>query len=133
MNAAAHAVASAAVPASASGGPVGAPGWRVLVALVSAHFEVSKADLCGPGMARVVSRPRQVLMWLAYRWTPLSTTKIGQLLGGRDHATVIHGYRMIDKNACPEADDGRLLEAGLWAAGWVPHPDCSQLHDGDAP
>jgi chromosomal replication initiator protein len=47
--------------------------------------------------SREVARPRQVSMYLAKRLTGRSLPQIGRLHGGRDHTTVIHGIRQIER------------------------------------
>jgi chromosomal replication initiator protein len=39
-----------------------------------------------------------MVMYLASRHTDLSTPRIGNLLGGRSHATVLHGIDVIEDN-----------------------------------
>ena len=47
--------------------------------------------------AREVARPRQIAMYLAKQLTPRSLPEIGRRFGGRDHTTVIHAVRQIEK------------------------------------
>ena len=54
-------------------------------------------DLLSPRRARVVARPRQVAMWLAKTLTSKSLPDIGRRFGGRDHTTVIHACKTIEK------------------------------------
>ena len=49
-----------------------------------------------------LSHPRQVAMYLARKLTRMSTPDIGRRFGGRDHSTVIHAIRAVEKRA---ADD----------------------------
>lgn len=44
-----------------------------------------------------VSHPRQVAMYLAKELTNHSLSRIGQFFGNRDHSTVIHGLRSVDR------------------------------------
>ncbi|HSJ54534.1 MAG TPA: helix-turn-helix domain-containing protein, partial [Anaerolineae bacterium] len=44
---------------------------------------------------RQVSVPRQMCMYLIREVTEISLPKIGELLGGRDHTTVMHGCEKI--------------------------------------
>ena len=46
---------------------------------------------------REVARPRQVAMYLSKQLTPRSLPEIGRRFGGRDHTTVIHAVRQIEK------------------------------------
>ena len=41
---------------------------------------------------------RQAVMYVARRHTSLSFPAIGQRLGGKDHTTVLHGIRCVEKN-----------------------------------
>jgi len=59
-----------------------------------------------------VARPRQVAMYLAKQLTPRSLPEIGRRFGGRDHTTVIHAVRRIEKLRQTDAEldaDVRLL------------------------
>ena len=47
--------------------------------------------------SRLVARPRQIAMYLSKTCTPKSLPEIGRLFGGRDHTTVIHSVKTIDK------------------------------------
>jgi len=65
---------------------------------VSKYFGVKAADIIGRKRSRSVSHPRQVGMYLARKMTPLSLEEIGLYFGGRDHSTVLHAERTIDKD-----------------------------------
>ncbi|MDF2231003.1 chromosomal replication initiator protein DnaA [Albimonas sp. CAU 1670] len=64
---------------------------------VAAHYNVRLTDLLSPRRARVVARPRQVAMWLSKTLTSKSLPDIGRRFGGRDHTTVIHACKTIEK------------------------------------
>lgn len=64
---------------------------------VCAHFDVRHNDLLSARRSRAIARPRQIAMYLAKRMTPRSLPEIGRKFGGRDHTTVIHAVRQIDK------------------------------------
>ena len=68
-----------------------------IIRKVADHYNVRMADLLGPRRARVVSRPRQVAMFLAKHLTTKSLPEIGRRFGGRDHTTVIHAVRKIEE------------------------------------
>ncbi len=64
---------------------------------VAEHFHVRVADMASARRARSVARPRQVAMYLAKHLTPRSLPEIGRKFGGRDHTTVMHAVRKVEK------------------------------------
>ncbi len=64
---------------------------------VSEHFKIRAAEMVSARRAREVARPRQIAMYLAKQLTPRSLPEIGRRFGGRDHTTVIHAVRQIEK------------------------------------
>ncbi len=72
---------------------------------VSQFYGVDMRVLEGKSRSRNVVIPRQVAMYLLREETGSSLVEIGNLLGGRDHTTVIHG---CDKIATEINNDTRL-------------------------
>jgi chromosomal replication initiator protein len=68
-----------------------------IIAAVVGHYGVTTADLTGRGRRREIVLPRQVAMYLLREETGASLLDIGNELGGRDHTTVLHGIRQIEK------------------------------------
>jgi len=66
---------------------------------VAEHFNIKFAEMTSSRRARVVARPRQVAMYLAKQLTQRSLPEIGRKFGGRDHTTVMHAVRQIEKLA----------------------------------
>jgi chromosomal replication initiator protein len=64
---------------------------------VSEHFKIRQAEMVSARRAREVARPRQIAMYLAKQLTPRSLPEIGRKFGGRDHTTVIHAIRQIER------------------------------------
>ena len=62
---------------------------------VADYFKLRVADLLSKRRSRSVARPRQIAMTLAKELTNHSLPEIGNAFGGRDHTTVLHGYRRI--------------------------------------
>ena len=71
-----------------------APG---VVAAVGRHFGVEVASITGRGRTKEIVLPRQVAMYLLREETEASLLEIGHTLGGRDHTTVLHGIRQIER------------------------------------
>jgi len=61
------------------------------------HFSLKMSDMSSTRRARAVARPRQVAMYLAKQLTPRSLPEIGKKFGGRDHTTVMHAVKQIEK------------------------------------
>jgi chromosomal replication initiator protein len=66
-----------------------------IVHAVAQHYGLDEAELVGPSRRRDVSVPRQLAMFLIREETDASLPQIGQLLGGRDHTTIMHGCEKI--------------------------------------
>ena len=67
---------------------------RILEA-VSNHFRVGTDSLLARGRTQKIAHARQVAMYLLINELEMTPTQVGRLLGGRDHATVIHGAGKI--------------------------------------
>jgi chromosomal replication initiator protein len=79
---------------------------------VSDHYRIRQSEMSSARRAREVARPRQIAMYLAKQLTPRSLPEIGRRFGGRDHTTVIHAVRQIEKLRQSDAEldaDVRLL------------------------
>lgn len=64
---------------------------------VAAFFRIPVAEMVSQRRARDVARPRQVAMYLAKKLTPKSLPDIGRRFGGRDHSTVIHAVKQVER------------------------------------
>lgn len=64
---------------------------------ISKHFNVSMNDLMSPRRFAKVVVPRQIGFYLARKLTRLSLPDIGRRFGGKDHTTVLHGSRVIER------------------------------------
>jgi chromosomal replication initiator protein len=66
-------------------------------ALVSAHFKVPVQLLTSSKRSKEVAMARQVAMYLSRELTKSSLPDIGKQFGGKDHTTVLHGYKQIKR------------------------------------
>ena len=65
--------------------------------VTSNFFSISLTDMLSPRRSRPLARPRQIAMYLAKRLTPRSLPEIGRKFANRDHTTVIHAVKTVDK------------------------------------
>ena len=68
----------------------------VLDSVVS-FYNIKLADLLSKRRHKSITVPRQVGMWLSRKHTRFSLEEIGGYFGGRDHTTVMHAIKSIDK------------------------------------
>ena len=65
--------------------------------VVAEYFHIRGSDMQSKRRSRNIARPRQVAMCLTKELTNHSLPEIGEAFGGRDHTTVLHACRQIDK------------------------------------
>jgi chromosomal replication initiator protein len=68
-----------------------------IVQRVGRYFQVEPRQLQARSRTRGTLLPRQVGMYLARQLTELSLQQIGAYFGGRDHSTVLHACRKVEK------------------------------------
>ena len=77
---------------------------------VCEYYKIRMAELLSKRRPRSIARPRQMAMALCKELTQHSLPEIGDAFGGRDHTTVLHACRTIER-LCET--DGRLREDKL--------------------
>jgi chromosomal replication initiator protein len=60
------------------------------------YFALSAADLTSKSRSRPLTQARHIAMYLMRECTGLSLVKIGEIFGGRDHSTVLHGVHKVE-------------------------------------
>ncbi|MBR4921110.1 MAG: chromosomal replication initiator protein DnaA [Prevotella sp.] len=64
---------------------------------VCGHYNVTPQNVFSKSRKRDYVIVRQVSMYLAQKYTKMPASRIGQLIGGRDHSTVIHSCSTIEQ------------------------------------
>ncbi len=80
-----------------------------VLAAVAAFYNLDLADLTGRSRSKEIVGPRQMAMYLLREETGASLPQIGELLGGRDHTTVMYAHDKMTELI--EQDDQRRREA----------------------
>lgn len=77
---------------------------------VCEHCHVTPQDINGKSRKKEFTQARQIAMYLASRHTTLTSPRIGILIGGRDHTTVLHSCRKIEKELKKNQDLKLLVD-----------------------
>jgi chromosomal replication initiator protein len=64
---------------------------------VAERYNMKLSDMTSARRSRHVARPRQVAMYLSKALTPKSLVDIGKKFGKKDHTTVIHAVKTVEK------------------------------------
>ena len=64
---------------------------------VCRHYNVEQRQVFSKSRKRDLVQARQVSMFLAQKYTKMPAGRIGQLIGNRDHSTVIHSCNAIEQ------------------------------------
>lgn len=64
---------------------------------VAKYFSINKDDLSSNKRSNDIAFPRQIAMYLCREIANMSYPQIGSDFGGRDHSTVMHGCKKIEK------------------------------------
>jgi chromosomal replication initiator protein len=74
---------------------------------VAETYDIRLADMTSKRRPANIAMPRMVAMYLSRQLTPLSLSEIGDAFGGRDHGTVLHAHRSLEKKM---KDDAKLRQ-----------------------
>ncbi len=77
----------------------------IIEATLKLYPNVTKADLLGKKRTKEIVEPRMICIYLISEMLPLPLTAIGEMMGGRDHTTIMHAK---DKVTTLIAKDERI-------------------------
>ncbi|MDC3249607.1 chromosomal replication initiator protein DnaA [Candidatus Pelagibacter sp.] len=69
----------------------------LIQSIVCKFFKISKNEMLSSRRSRYLVRPRQTAVYLAKMLTSKSLPEIGREFSGRDHTTIIHSVKRIEK------------------------------------
>lgn len=78
--------------------------------IVAEHFKIKISDLKSKKRQKFLTIPRQIAMYLARVKTNASFPEIGEKFGGKDHTTIMHGFKKIEENKQKDLDLKSLIE-----------------------
>ena len=68
---------------------------ETIISKVCEHYNFDESVIHSKTRKREVVQVRQIAMYLAKKHTEISASKIGMLIGNRDHATVLHACKIV--------------------------------------
>ncbi|MBR6275866.1 MAG: chromosomal replication initiator protein DnaA [Prevotella sp.] len=68
-----------------------------IIEKVCSHFGIAQQHIFSKSRKRDYVQVRQLSMYLAQKYTKMPASRIGQLIGGRDHSTVLHSCNTIEQ------------------------------------
>ncbi|PKL80430.1 MAG: chromosomal replication initiator protein DnaA [Candidatus Melainabacteria bacterium HGW-Melainabacteria-1] len=72
--------------------------------LTSDQFNLTVEDLKGQSRSKTINKARQIAIYLCCELTDLSTPKIGEFFGNRDHTTILHARDKIREQMQSDPD-----------------------------
>jgi chromosomal replication initiator protein len=82
-----------------------------IINTVCQHFNVSTSAINSRSRKKDFVTARQVSMYLAQKYTKMPASRIGKLVGGRDHSTVIHSCTKIEQRIKTERSFSDEIES----------------------
>ena len=70
---------------------------EIIQKTVADYFDLKLADLKSEKRLKNIVNARQIAIWLCRDMTKCSYPDIGLKFGGKDHSTIIHSFKKIDK------------------------------------
>ena len=78
---------------------------------VAKYFSIDKKDLSGDKRSNDIAFPRQIAMYLCREVANMSFPQIGIDFGNRDHSTVMHAYKKIEKELREKTNTKLIVES----------------------
>lgn len=79
-------------------------GFNAIIASINRHYNYTLDDLRSKSRHKDIVFVRHIAMFLMKKLTDKSLRCIGDFLGGRDHATVLHAIERVKESLAQEAD-----------------------------
>ncbi len=78
---------------------------------IAKYFSISKDDLSSNKRSNDIAFPRQIAMFLCREIANMSYPQIGEDFGGRDHSTVMHACRKIEKEVKEKTNTKLIVDS----------------------
>lgn len=87
-----------------------------IVDRVCRHYDITPNSVKGRSRKREIVIPRQLSMFLCKKYTNIPATRIGRMIGNRDHSTVLHSIEQIERQLKEDkafAEEVKKIEEAL--------------------
>lgn len=81
-----------------------------ILSIVANYFNITSDEILSSKRTQEISYARQIAMYLLREFTNLSLPKIGQELGGRNHATIVSGIKKIKESLERDEDTKKIVD-----------------------
>ncbi len=82
---------------------------KKVINTICTYFNLTQKELTGPKRQKELVLPRHITMFILSEQLNLTVERIGQILGGRDHTTVMHGRDKIKQLINNDREVQRIL------------------------
>lgn len=82
---------------------------KQVLATICDYFNLNQKELAGPNRQKELVLPRHITMFLLSEELKMTVASIGQILGRRDHTTVMHGRDKIKKLVGTDREVQKIL------------------------
>ena len=79
--------------------------------VVANYFKIDKKDMVSAKKSNDIAYPRQIAMYLCRTVGQMSFPRIGNDFGGRDHTTVMHAFKKIEKEIKENTNTKLIVES----------------------
>jgi len=83
---------------------------KQIIAVVARYYSLTQAAMCSSARRKSLVHARGIAIYLARTLTDQSYAQIGRALGGRDHTTIMHATRTLEKRLTCDAADQQDIE-----------------------
>ena len=77
---------------------------QFIIDIVADHYNLTDGEIKSETRAKRIGFPRQIAMYLIRKYLHLNYDEIGAIFGGKNHSTIIHGYKIVEKNLSNDDD-----------------------------
>lgn len=104
-----------------------APAFAELLEDIASQLGLTCEEILGHGRKASVARARQLAMYVCRLRLGLSYPELGRLFGGRDHTTVLHAVKKIEKMIRTNKDMNNLVTKLSMRAGIASHGEPERI------